>query len=147
MKFQYYGYMNPKLEMEIRIARTAAIIGHAGQFRRDGDTPYYTHPEVVAYSVSDEAKPAAWLHDLKEDNSNIGVGELFIIGLSEQTVDAVVLLTKIEGEDYFEYIKRIKNNKIAREVKIADISHNLASSPKEKNIIKYNKALEILKSI
>lgn len=134
--------MNPQIE----IAREIAIKAHKGQFRRDGVTPYITHPEAVANAVSDAAKPAAWLHDVLEDCPPLDAISLFESGVDVATIAAVRSLTKYEGEDYFAYIENIKKDPIAREVKIADIEHNLASNPKPENIAKYNRALGILKA-
>lgn len=108
---------------------------------------YITHPAAVAAAVSEAAKPAAWLHDVLEDNLE-QFNWLTIVGLGVdlETVAAVLALTKHNGEDYFDYIANVKKNLIAREVKIADIEHNLASDPKLENVEKYKQALEILKA-
>ena len=45
-------------------------------------------------------------------------------GFSERTVIALKLLTKRNDVPYDEYIRRIKKNRIARKVKIADLSHD-----------------------
>lgn len=130
---------------QIKLARIVAIVAHAGQFRRDGVTPYHTHPEAVASMVSDPAKPAAWLHDVIED-TEIGVEILADLGFSPKTLAAVCYLTKQKDEDYGRYIWTVRQDAIAREVKIADITHNLSQNPKPENVEKYKKALEILKS-
>lgn len=54
----------------IENARTVAERAHRGQFRRDGTTPYLSHPAGVAGILNDEAPEviaAAWLHDVLED--------------------------------------------------------------------------------
>jgi len=56
----------------IKAAKTAATRAHRGQFRKDGRTPYITHPERVAKRVkffggNHIAIIAAWLHDVMED--------------------------------------------------------------------------------
>ncbi len=128
------------------LAMLLATDAHRGQFRRDGVTPYITHPAAVARMVSDAAKPVAWLHDVLEDCPEFTVRTLYDKGLAYYIVEAVVTLTKVPGEDYFVYIRRVKANPLAREVKIADIEHNLGSQPKKKNVFKYRKALEILRA-
>lgn len=40
--------------------------------------------------------------------------------------DAVVAVTKIEGEPYLDYLKRVCSNSIARIVKMADLAHNMS---------------------
>ena len=134
------------MENQIEIAREIAIEAHKGQFRRDGVTPYHTHPEAVAAKVSEAAKAVAWLHDVLEDCSDYNAHLLAARGVGPQIIEAVCLLTKSPGMDYDEYILRLKTNPLAREVKIADIQHNLASNPKPEKIKKYRRALEILDS-
>jgi (p)ppGpp synthase/HD superfamily hydrolase len=131
------------MKMDV-FARGLATIAHDGQFRRDGVTPYIVHPEAVAAKFKDETKRAvAFLHDVIED-TDITAGDLHQAGFSKQIVDAVVALTKVEGETYAEFILRAKQNDIAREVKIADIFANLNDAPSDYQIRKYSKALLVL---
>lgn len=61
--------------------------------------------------------------------------------------DAVVSVTKIKGESYKDYIKRVRANDLALKVKIADTLCNLEESVKirdMKRIKKYTKQLELL---
>jgi len=47
----------------------------------------------------------------------------------EEVLEAIKAMTKIPGEDYFQdYLPRLKENKIALQVKIADSSHNLSKA-------------------
>lgn len=72
----------------------------------------------------------------------------------KQVVEIVMLLTHDEKVDYFEYIRKIKTNAIARKVKLADIKHNsnearsLGSNLTKEQLLywkeKYAKAKEIL---
>ena len=66
-------------------------------------------------------------------------------------MEAVKLLTRKQGEDYCEYVKRISQNPIAKQVKLADLKHNsdptrlINMSLKDKmRIEKYKKAIKIL---
>ncbi len=133
------------IDTDYAIARELVWVVHNGQFRRDGITPYGTHPVAVADRVSFRAKPAGFMHDGMEDNKWVTESFLRLI-FTKETVDAIILLTKVEREDYFVYINRLAQNDIAREVKIADIEHNLSAQPNPKSIEKYKKALEILKN-
>ena len=48
---------------------------------------------------------------------------------SEEILEAIIAMSKKEGEDYLQdYLPRLKRNKIAVEVKIADSSHNLSKA-------------------
>ena len=115
---------------------------HENQFRRN-NIPYLIHPLRVSNSFSDYTKKTiAILHDVVED-SNISIDELSAEFPVEIT-DILVLMTKIEGEEYGDYIKRISKNVVATEIKLADIADNLSDEPSEKQIIKYTLALETL---
>lgn len=96
---------------------------HAGQTDKSGK-PYILHPVAVAHRVEGGmAKVVALLHDVVEDTDCTIEHIAYNFGpVVSQAVDAV---TKREGEAYKCYLKRVKRNEIAREVKIADVSHNL----------------------
>ncbi len=130
----------------IETARTFARHVHAGQFRRDGVTPYILHPAAVADRLkgeSDETIAVAWLHDVLED-SDTTEADLHAAGISEHVAHAVWLLTKPRRESYETYLQIIKAHPIARKVKIADMLSNLADSPTDKQIVKYARGLLIL---
>ena len=63
-------------------------------------------------------------HDLLEDN-DATEEEILNLG-GKEVLEAVKLLTKTKGFVMDEYISKIKENKIAKEVKIADRLHNLS---------------------
>ena len=96
---------------------------HDGQTDKTGK-PYILHPVAVAQRVEgDMAQVVALLHDVVEDTSCTIEHIAHNFGpVVSQAVDAI---TKREGETYKCYLARVKGNKIARMVKIADISHNL----------------------
>ena len=82
----------------------------------------------------------AWLHDVLEDTSETPI-TLTAYGVPKIVVDAVVALTKVEGEAYPNYLSRVAGNPIARRVKIADMLSNLADSPTDHQIRKYASGL------
>lgn len=132
----------------IATARNFAQMVHTGQFRRDGKTPYFNHVDGVARSVQPSTPEnicTAYLHDVVEDTS-YNLNDLSKIGMPDKVVDAVNRLTKTKGMDYMMYLTSVKNNPIARAVKIADINYNLNDTPTEKQKEKYKKALEYLNS-
>ncbi len=106
------------------LAYEVAAKAHAGQ-RDLGGNDYILHPVAVSEIChSKEAKIAALLHDVIEDTP-VTAEELLEKGIPKNIVHAVVLVSKtadFEEEDYF---TRIKENPIAREVKLADLLHNL----------------------
>jgi (p)ppGpp synthase/HD superfamily hydrolase len=128
------------------LASSIAQKAHGGQFRRDGITPYITHPEAVAKALEGEHPDviaAAWLHGVLED-TQASVVHLINAGIPWRVIEAVELLTRDDGQPYEDYLHWIAQDEIARKVKIADIRHNLSDAPTEKQIAKYEKALLIL---
>ena len=119
---------------------------HAGQFRRDGVTPYIKHPMQVADRVrhlGHEYVCVAYLHDVLED-TKVSYSELENEGIPENILKAVEILTKSDDISYDEYLYSIKCNELARKVKIADMLSNLADNPTDKQIKKYAKGLLFL---
>lgn len=128
-----------------------AIKAHKGQYDLAG-VDYIEHPKAVANLVnSDEEKAVAYLHDVLEDTS-ITEKDLLQLGIPNNIIIAIKVLTKEKGEPYTEYIKGIKENKLACTVKIADLQHNMDLSripnPSKKDyerLEKYKRALTLLK--
>ena len=110
--------------------------------------------DVLAEQMDDELSCcAALLHDVVED-SNVTLEELSKIFPAE-VIEAVALMTHRKDADYLEYVAAIRENPIARAVKLADIAHNSDTTRLEAtadNLAtqkrlheKYSKALQILK--
>lgn len=96
---------------------------HKGQVDKAG-VDYIQHPLFVASLVEGElAKTVALLHDVVED-SDWTLEDLRKEGLPEEVVQAVGIITKKRNENYEEYILRVKQNPLARQVKLADLQHN-----------------------
>ena len=112
--------LNKQLEVAIEIACKF----HKAQKDR-GDLAYILHPLHVMESVDTVAyKIVAVLHDIIEDTE---VDEEYLLnrGISKHLVEVISLLTRCEGETYDEYIEHIASNKIAIEVKLEDLKHNM----------------------
>jgi (p)ppGpp synthase/HD superfamily hydrolase len=138
-----------KEELAVDLARALARYAHEGQVDKGG-RPYFTHPEAVAGSVErPEEKITAYLHDTIEDTfvTEDVIRTLF----GDEIADAVLSVTKRDGEDYMDFVSRAKRNPIGRVVKMADIRHNMdlsriidVTEDDLKRIEKYRKALEYL---
>ena len=101
-----------------------AFQAHEGQKDRSG-LPYVMHPIHLAEQMTTEdACVVAMLHDVLED-TDMTVEELRAHDFTERQIHAVELLTRTKEEDYFEYIRRLKDDPLARSVKLADLAHNM----------------------
>ena len=97
---------------------------HAGQKDKAGQD-YITHLIRVAERCDDpRAKIVALLHDTIED-SNVTADYLRKEGFREEIVDAVLAVTRREGEDYDDYVRRAAQNELSRMVKRADLEDNM----------------------
>ncbi len=133
-------------------AMQIAYQAHHGQTDKCG-CPYVFHPFHLAEQMQDEYTTcAALLHDVVEDT------DMTIEQLAEEfpepVITALKLLTHEDGTDYFDYVRALKDNPIARAVKLADLAHNsdpqrcaLVDEPQERTksrMKKYEKAKQIL---
>jgi (p)ppGpp synthase/HD superfamily hydrolase len=92
----------------------------------------------------------ALLHDVVED-TNITFEDLINEGFPDEIISALKLMTHDDSVPYMDYVAQLKDNPIARTVKLADLKHNSDESRlnniTEKDIRrneKYKKALEFL---
>lgn len=110
------------LEKAIAIATEA----HKGQSSKTGG-PFIDHVRRVAESVSGEdEKLVGWLHDVVEKGPGWTFERLRQEGFSERVVDAVDAMSKRDGEEYFAFVRRSIKDPLARPVKRADLTDNLA---------------------
>ena len=65
---------------------------------------------------------AALLHDVAEDTA-VTFAELER-AFPREVTDALHLLTHTPGTDYFDYVRAIRTNPVAKAVKLADLAHN-----------------------
>ena len=137
----------PLTNTAMRIAYQA----HHGQLDYNG-IPYIFHPIHLAESMDDEISCCvALLHDTVEDTA-LTIADLKAVFPPEVT-DAVALLTHSNGTDYFDYVRAIKDNPIARKVKLADLAHNsdqsrcMGSDLSEERKLKWKEKYEIAAKI
>ena len=65
------------------------------------------------------------LHDIFEDTP-CTEQELLDIGIDPKVIEAIKSVTRRQDEEhYFDFIKRVSQNKIGKIVKIADLEHNM----------------------
>lgn len=116
---------------------------YLGYTRRDGKTPIFKHLTEVADAVPDILENIAYCHDIKEDLMLTDY-DLKLLGLTEQEIITVNLLTHEKNQSYREYITDICKERNAVLVKIADMESNLSDAPSEHARNKYSTALPIL---
>ncbi len=105
------------------LAERIAIEAHEGQTDKAGH-PYIDHPRRVAARLdTDEEGAVAWLHDVIEDTA-VTADHLRRAGLSDEVVVAVDALTHRPGEPRDLYLARVKGNRLATTVKLADVADN-----------------------
>jgi len=106
------------------LALLIAIRAHEGQ-KDKSEREYVMHPIRVAERCKDpRAKIVALLHDTIED-TNITADYLRSEGFPEEIINAVLSVTKQEGESYEDFVCRAAENPIGKEVKIADLEDNM----------------------
>lgn len=125
---------------------------HKDQVDKSG-IPYVFHPFHVAEQMKDEVTTVvALLHDVVED-TDYTLGDIAAMGFGQDVVDALALMTHDKNVPYLDYVAKLRNNPVARAVKLADLAHN--SDPTRLDVIdekaeerfeKYKKAIEILES-
>lgn len=132
---------------QFTLAEKIAIEAHAGQIRTRGEDkgkPYIIHPQRIASLFDDPyLKSVAILHDTLED-TDVTEKDLLDRGISPIVVDMVKVLSKKVGENYLDFILRIKADKWASRIKVADINDNMVSLDKGSLKDKYRLAKHIL---
>ena len=104
-------------------AMKIAFEAHKEQVDKSG-LPYIFHPFHLAEQMrTEETVCAALLHDVAED-TDITLEDLRTQGFPERVIGALTLLTHDDAVPYMEYVAQIKENSIARAVKLADLHHN-----------------------
>ena len=104
-------------------AMKIAFEAHKDQKDKSG-MPYIYHPVHLAEQMNDEATTCvALLHDVVED-ADTTFEVLEREGFTVEIIEALKLLTHDDAAPYMEYVAAIKNNPIAKAVKLADLAHN-----------------------
>lgn len=123
---------------------------HKNQHDKSG-LPYVFHPFHLAEQMETEHEVCvALLHDVIED-SNHTLDELSRAGFPDEVVRAVRTLTRDPHMHYLDYVARVRQNPIARRVKLADLKHNsdlarleTVTEQDRRRVLKYRMAQAIL---
>lgn len=124
---------------------------HKKQVDKTG-VPYVFHPYHVAEEMDSEtAVTCALLHDAIGEEYDYEY--LKNTGFPDEVIDILKILNHDKDVPFFDYIKAVAKNPIAKQVKISDLKHNADLSrlgEKDeatlKRVAKYKKAIKILAS-
>ncbi len=157
--FEFDDSLLEDLKKTIEIAKAT----HEGQTDKAGK-PYFEHVQTVSELASEiifswneeyddfliQAQIVSYLHDVVEDTS-LTIDDLWKFQVPTDCILAIETLTKSKGQDYNDYLSRVKLNKLATVVKIADLTHNSDLSRLEEvtpadleRLDKYQKAIDYL---
>ena len=101
-----------------------AVNAHRGQKDRYG-APYVLHPlRVMARLGTTTEKTVGILHDVVED-TDWSLEDLKEEGFPQTLLSALDCVTKREGEEYEDFVKRSASNPVASRVKLADLEDNM----------------------
>lgn len=131
-------------------AMKLCFTAHKDQLDKSGN-PYVFHPFHLAEQMTDEyTTVTALLHDVVED-TDYTFEDLREMGFPEGVLAALNLLTHDDGAPYMEYVARLKENLIARAVKLADLRHNsdltrlgVVDDKARRRVEKYRQAIALL---
>lgn len=132
--------MNEQASLEDAIL--LAVQAHQGQVEKAGQ-PYCLHVLRVMFRLnSDHERMAGVLHDVVEDTPYT-LGNLVELGYPGEVIEALDCLTWRDGEEYEEFLARVKGNSLARRVKIADLEDNMdlrrLPTLRDKDVARMNK--------
>ena len=137
-------------------AQVVAEYAHFGQLDKGGSPYFKAHLLPVATSLyahehNVPAATVALLHDILEDTDTSE--EALRNDFTDEIVDAVVTLTHRRKESYDKYILRVKQNPLARLVKMYNLANNMDLSripnptdEDKERILKYARAYSMLMS-
>ena len=123
---------------------------HKDQVDKSG-MPYVFHPFHLAEQMTDELTTVvALLHDVVEDTPYT-LSELREMGFPSAAMEALALLTHDDETEYLDYVEKLKENPVARAVKLADLRHNsdltrldCVDEKALRRVEKYQKAMKLL---
>lgn len=127
----------------IKTAESIALLAHG---------EYFDHSKRVALKgKTEEEIDLGYLHDVIEDS-----GDKFDYDILSKTykipdyiLKSLQAITRVPSETYFNYIKRLSIDGLARQVKIYDLEDHLyyKDAMPESLIDRYKKALHLLQNI
>jgi len=136
------------------LQKAIIIVSNAFLYQKDkaGKSYIFHLLYVMGKGQTETEKIIGVLHDLIEDCGNT-YASLILEEFGQEIFDAVKCLTKTKDENYNVYLKKVKDNKLAQQVKLYDLEHNMdisrLSNPKQKDyarLEKYKKSYDYLRT-
>lgn len=138
----------------ILVSQSIAMLAHWGQLDKAGNL-YFDHCKRVAHKGKKvEEVILGFLHDVLEDTTEPEKYNIQIFrekyGIPEDILKSLELITRDKKEPYFDYIRKLKMDELAKAVKLNDIEDHLTYGTEyipESLIERYKKAKDILLEI
>ena len=125
----------------LKKAEEIAGEAHSHQKTKAG-SPYLNHIREVADSLADwEEKTAAWLHEVCS-HASWTVEKLAAAGFNPQICRSVALLTRAEGDSFGVHLAKLRMDRIARRVKIADLGWFIESADEKQLSAEESRVIE-----
>ncbi len=123
---------------------------HKNQVDKSG-MPYVFHPFHLAEQMeTEDTVITALLHDVVED-TEYTIEDIKEMGFSDNVISALKLLTHDPSVPYMDYVRKIKDNPVAKAVKLKDLAHNsdltrldYVDDKARKRVEKYKRAIALL---
>ena len=133
-----------------KMAMKLCFAAHKDQLDKSG-LPYVFHPFHLAEQMTDELTTVTALRHGVVEDTPYSLEDLRQMGFPEEVMEALRLLTHDDDTPYLDYVVRLKDNPIARAVKLADLRHNSDMTRLDhvddwalKRAEKYQKAIALL---
>ena len=128
----------------LQLAIEIAVKKHKGSVDKQ-DKVYVLHPLRVMLSFNDiKLQIIGVLHDVIED-TDVSLEQLSYIGFPNEIVESLKYLIRDKSIPYFTYIENVKNNDLARQIKLADLKDNMRDGCPPNLLKRYKKAYKMLK--
>lgn len=113
------------MSLQLDYAIVLAAKAHLLQLDKAGQ-PYILHPLRVMLNsrLHPEDRVIAVLHDVVED-TELTPGWLGLVGLDQESLATLALLTRAPNRHYMDYVQAISENAQATRIKLADLEDNM----------------------
>lgn len=111
--------------MDLDRAMKLAVKAYSGEKDRGG-APHILHAIRVMMRMETETEMiVALLHAVIEDGGPVTMDNLVKTGFSDDVLDAVECLTRLEGQAFDDHIRRCEANPLARKILVADLDDEM----------------------